>query len=282
MTRKRKKAQTSNHDSTEDSRKRIKSNDVKSASNHPTLCLYYSQVLTLRAYLIANIPGTSKLRRRRILAAHDSLLDQTLIGTTTVKKAQAKSIEPSRSKDFETFSQKVGLSAGSSIGEGTISQSDIVNFAIWLLFHRIYRHTHRPPHLLCHGYQRIGNRWQSDEDHGALAGIPGIISYYPNSNVDILKNAFWVELLGLLGHEGDRIMLDLILKRGIFTAVNGGRNNYSQLSGRELQFQQYLSSRGDPRTAFDRNTLSRPRQVYRSISISQFSNHRCSTKVSAD
>ena len=65
-----------------------------------------------------------------------------------------------------------------------------------------------------------------------MASIPGVVSHYPNSHVSTLKNTVWADVLGLLGKEGERIMLDLILKFGIFVAVASGRENYYQLCGK--------------------------------------------------
>lgn len=65
-----------------------------------------------------------------------------------------------------------------------------------------------------------------------MASIPGVVSHYPNSHVSTLKDSVWADVLGLLGKEGERIMLDLILKFGIFVAVESGRENYYQLCGK--------------------------------------------------
>lgn len=108
----------------------------------------------------------------------------------------------------------------------------IVDFAIWLLFHRIHPNIYRPPHLLCHGYQRAHAPGKINQNHGAMASIPGVVSHFPNSHVSTIKNTVWADVLSLLGKEGERIMLDLILKSGIFIAVQSGRGNYYQLSGK--------------------------------------------------
>lgn len=65
-----------------------------------------------------------------------------------------------------------------------------------------------------------------------MGSIPGVVSHYPNSHVSTLKNTLWADVLGLLGKEGERIMLDLILQAGIFVAVESGRDNYYQLCGK--------------------------------------------------
>ena len=85
--------------------------------------------------------------------------------------------------------------------------------------------------MLCHGYQRVNNLRQPNENQCAIAGIPGLVSYYPNSNVDLLKGAAWTGVLNLLGKEGDQIMLEILLDCGLFVAIDEGQGNYYQLSG---------------------------------------------------
>lgn len=220
---------------------------------HPALGLYYRKILTLRDCLLSKLPTSSKARRRKIVSIlpdttnydHNdeetstlsqdrhclaNLLNNTLVCTVHEWTPRPES---SRIKDFETFSQQYSPIGGSSIGGCTSSLSDLVDFAIWLLFHKIHRHAHRPPHLLCHGSQRASSPRQTNEDHCAIAGIPGIVSHYPNANVNALKGPSWTEIMGLLGKEGDRIMLDLVLECGIFLPGDEGLGNYYQLSGRD-------------------------------------------------
>ena len=219
---------------------------------HPTLSLYYRNILTLKDYLLLKLPTTSRARRRKIASIvpdtarfHNShediitssqdrhsvskLLNSTLICTVD---EQAPKPEPSRIRDFGAFSQHLSATAGSSDGGNTSSLSELVDYAIWRLFHIIHRNDHRPPHMLCHGFQRASNPRQANEDHCAVAGIAGIVSYYPNTNVKVLKGSYWPEVLALLGKEGERILLDLFLDCGIFIAGDEGVDNYYQLSGR--------------------------------------------------
>lgn len=232
MTRKRKRSRPSAQDTVADPRKKVKADKEQVSVKHPTLCLYYTQTLTLRNFLLAKLPTSSKARRRRIVSTVDEIFDRVLVCMVDVQQPKSAS---SRSKDFEAFSQQFNPTAGSSIVEGSTSQSDLIDFAIWLLFYRVHQQAHRPPHMLCHGYQRASLPRRLNEDHCALAGIPGLVSHYPNENVDALKNGAWTELLGLLGKEGDRIMLDLILECGIFVPVDGGRGNFYQLSGANVE-----------------------------------------------
>ena len=219
---------------------------------HPALGLYYRNILTLRDYLLSKLPITSKARRRKIVSIVSDTADfhhkaeetstlsrngdclSKLLNNTLVCEVHEQTPRPDspRTKELEAFSQHVNPTAESSVGGSTTSLSDLVDFAVWLLFHKIHRHAHRPPHMLCHGFQRASNPRQTNEDHCAIAGIPGIVSHYPNANVHALKGSSWTEILGLLGKEGDRIMLDLVLDCGIFMAGDEGLGNYYQLSGR--------------------------------------------------
>jgi telomerase reverse transcriptase len=91
--------------------------------SHPVISLYYRQVVTLRQYLLQQIPVTSKTRRRRIasvrsetLADRDgdessgerqvqdlaSVLDTTLVG---VLKETLPTVIRERRRDFAAFSQ---------------------------------------------------------------------------------------------------------------------------------------------------------------------------------
>ena len=247
---KRKRSHTSDNVKQDLKRAKVESNTT-TLVKHPALRLYYRNILTLRDYLLLKLPTTSKLRRRRIASIsphtaelHDNdeeistlsqdrrclsrLLDKTLVCAVI---EQTPVPESSRIKDFEAFSQHVSPTAGSSISGNTSSLSDLVDYAISRLFHKTHRNTHKPPHMLCHGFQRAGNQRQTHDDHCAVAGIPGIVSFYPNANVNVLKGSCWTEILALLGKEGERILLDLLLDCGVFVAGEEGLGNYYQLSG---------------------------------------------------
>ena len=218
---------------------------------HPTLSLYYRNISTLKDYLLLKLPTTSKARRREIASIvpdvvnlhHEDedtstssqdrhslskLLNNTLVCTV---HEQTPVPEPSRIQDYRAFSQRFSPTSGSSVGGNTLSLSDLVDHVIWRLFHKTHRQVHRPPHMLCHGYQRVSNLRKANEDHCAVAGIEGIVSYYPNSNVKALKGSTWAEVLALLG-KSDHILLDLFLDCGIFIAGDEGLDNFYQLSGR--------------------------------------------------
>ena len=65
-----------------------------------------------------------------------------------------------------------------------------------------------------------------------MAGIPGIVSRYPNSCVSTLKDESWAQIFALLGKKGDQILLNLILDNAIFVSVERGSQNYYQLCGK--------------------------------------------------
>ena len=53
----------------------------------------------------------------------------------------------------------------------------------------------------------------------------------PNQHVGALKRHPWNEILRLLGGDGDRIMLEMLLHQGLFIALEYGKSNFFQLSG---------------------------------------------------
>ena len=260
MTRKRKRTGTLVTSSSKRVKGRQESISPPVSTTHPTLSLYYPQVLTLRQFLVSKLPRASRTRKRKIAnlgrplstpsatgdrpvapdrsfntgsadAGSSYLLDSVLVCAPA--NALPGSSQSNRAQDFDLFSQQVTLTAGESCTPRSSCQSDLVDFAIWLLFNRLHRDVTRPPHLLCHGYQRAQAPRSTNENHGALAGIPGIVARYPNNNVSTLKNGAWSSLLALLGQEGDRIMLDTLLHCGLFMLCSGGNGNCYQLSGKK-------------------------------------------------
>ena len=228
--------------------KKTKSGDDEKLSSaptrHHTLALFYSHISTLRQFLLGKLPKSSKSRRRRLATAgldlnlddcNDQsvrlaeLLDGTLV-CTNVSRAVA-TVED-RARDLETFSKQVSLTAGSNMSGGMSSQSDLVDIAIWMLFNRVYRQTHKPPHMLCHGYQRAQAPTAAVKEYSPWAGIPGIVAHYPNSNVNVLKGPDWAYTMSFLGGEREQVVLDMILSCGIFVACSQRNGNYFQLSGK--------------------------------------------------
>ena len=106
-----------------------------------------------------------------------------------------------------------------------------MDFAIWLLFSKSQVSTGRVQHLLCQGFRKdVISRAVREEDTGRSA-IPGVVSVYPNSHVTSMKLTPWPQVLGLMGKEGERAMIDLVLDCGIFLPVKSARGSFHQLSG---------------------------------------------------
>lgn len=143
---------------TKDARKRLKTecdeNTWSALVEHPTLCLYYHRVMTLRDFLLASLPATSRTRRREIAligrnerhitrdirrndpslqarCPNQSILEErrclaALLDNTLVCAVRDKSpiLKEPLEKDFESFSQQANFSSGSSndVGSTTISE----------------------------------------------------------------------------------------------------------------------------------------------------------------
>ncbi len=158
MTKSRKRARKTSI-ATRDARKRLKTecddNTVGTALvEHPTLCLYYHRVMTLRDFLLASLPPTSRTRRRKIASIgrnerhitrgirksdpslpvrfpNQPMLEEerclaTLLDYTLVCAVRDKSpiLKEPLEKDFASFSQQANPSTGSSndVGSTTISE----------------------------------------------------------------------------------------------------------------------------------------------------------------
>ncbi|KAK0126716.1 hypothetical protein ONS95_008298 [Cadophora gregata] len=203
------------------------------------LTKYYPQVLSLREYLLSKLPVSSRVRRRKILSLgrkEDSnkteqeltrCLDQTLVGVSRFKEVS----QDDRWKQWTTFSQKPddSVSFANTSGVGTYSQSEIVDFAIWLLFSK--SSNGKVQHLLCQGFRKDVMHRNIHQGGNAGSSIPGVTSTYPNSHVTEMKARPWPQILLLMGKEGERAMIDLILDCGIYLAVESGHGTFNQLSG---------------------------------------------------
>jgi telomerase reverse transcriptase len=86
-------------------------------------------------------------------------------------------------------------------------------------------------HLLCQGFRKDVSSRAVHRHEGIPSNIPGVHAVHPNGHVASMKEAPWPQVLVLLGKEGERAMMDLILDCGIFLPVKNGRGNYHQLSG---------------------------------------------------
>jgi telomerase reverse transcriptase len=120
--------------------------------------------------------------------------------------------------------------------EATMTNQDaqIVDFTIWQLFKNSSKSGSRVQHLLCQGYRKDLNFHAIHHNENATSAIPGVISAYPNHHVTTMKSFPWPQVLVLMGREGHRVMIDLILDCGIFVAVESGQGNYNQLSGKSF------------------------------------------------
>lgn len=155
MAGKRKRCRPKKLDET--SNKRVCDDSNRVASNnvaHPTLSLYYPEILTLRQYVLSRLPVSSKTRRRKLvnIKNHSSikgegvkvnqeqctqssqgsdldveadiaqLLDRTLI---CVRHHEPRLSWQVREKDFRAFSQRNDGGDESSLLEGNTPQSEV-------------------------------------------------------------------------------------------------------------------------------------------------------------
>jgi len=103
----------------------------------------------------------------------------------------------------------------------------VVDFVIWKLFNQnVYNGYQKPQHLLAHGFQRPAMGLNGLDIH-----IPGLVCQFPNHNVGTLKEGPWADVLGLLGCNGEDIMMQLLFDCGVFAAINARKGVYYQLSG---------------------------------------------------
>ncbi|VUC33904.1 unnamed protein product [Clonostachys rosea] len=199
----------------------------------------FPHVQTLRHHLLSQLPSASRLRRKKItaLTARDALteiegrvaalLDTALI-CTRVPPARKSETGDIRWEQWKNFSQKgdesyVSISDTRSAKQ---SQTEILEFVVWLLFNREKSTNTQPCHVLCNGFDvKPGNG-----DKGTTS-IPGIYSRFPSSSFEALKEAPWPEVLALLGQSGERLMIDLLLDYSLFVTVDAGHGNFYQLSG---------------------------------------------------
>ncbi len=149
------------HKSDEGPRKRVCDRTTRPtpiAASHPTLSLYYPQILTLRDFVLSKLPASSKSRRRKVAGIKEQisapstgvasvglrqpeclqsregsnedeeehllarLLDSTLV---CVRPREPQLTWQSREKDFQAFSQKNDGADESSLLEGNTPQSEV-------------------------------------------------------------------------------------------------------------------------------------------------------------
>ncbi|KAK3310065.1 uncharacterized protein B0T15DRAFT_22848 [Chaetomium strumarium] len=122
-----------------------------------------------------------------------------------------------------------------------------------------------PKHLLCDGFRRQAGP-SNGRNPATATAIPGLHSVYPNQHVQALRASPWPQLLMLLGKEGERIMIDLLVDCAIFRSVKAGKGNLYQLSGIPVSQLEPLGQDGDkeglPLTgAGQRNAERRPSEI---------------------
>ena len=87
-------------------------------------------------------------------------------------------------------------------------------------------------HLLCQGFRRDLTSRAVHRDEDVFCDIPGLVSTHLNTHVKAMKEAPWPRVLTLMGKEGEKTMIDMILDCGIFLALESGYGSYYQLSGK--------------------------------------------------
>ena len=188
------------------------------------------------------------------------LLDSTVVGS--FNHAEIRDVE-SIDKDITIFTQQLSESdATISPTQGALQQSEvgigiglcisqtfypllsssrtnasanhpqIVDFTVWLLFRR-HQGPYKPPHVLCHGYQRYAAGHDNSAELAPVSGVPGVFSNNVNPHVQTLKEHPWNNLPSLLGKGSEGITSDMLVQCGIFQPV-GSSSNLTQLSGLPL------------------------------------------------
>ncbi|KHN99861.1 telomerase reverse transcriptase [Metarhizium album ARSEF 1941] len=214
----------------------------------------YATVLTLREYALFKLPSSSRLRRKKISSLgqgncadeHEleavvaKFLDSTLIcSSDTLLQTDNTSYE-----QWLAFSQKgddshITISGGISECEGT--QSELVDWAIWSLFNREKTPGTWPKHLLCDGFRK-----RSKEGDPPGTFVQDVYSLYPNHHSAALRQKPWPQVLALLGRSGQKVMVDLLIERSIFVAIDAGIGNYYQISGIPVSELELSGSRSNP------------------------------------
>ncbi|KFY02560.1 hypothetical protein O988_02079 [Pseudogymnoascus sp. VKM F-3808] len=220
---------------------------------------FYPEVLTLREYLLAKLPSNSRIRRKKVLSAGrrgfderdrdqtaidadrhlGSFLDSTLVGIP--RHNPPSEYRATRWHSFTNQADVSGLDATVTLSDLGHLQSEIIDFAVWLLFNNSTREGTSAKHLLCQGFSKVPSAGRMETDKVAIHRLAPV---YPNKHYSELKVDPWPQVLGLLGKGGDRVMIDLLVDCGIFLAVDNGCGNYCQISGTPLGDLQILAQSG--------------------------------------
>jgi len=123
------------------------SNSKDAVVKQALLAQFYSQVLSLREFLISKLPPSSKIRRKKILSVGkkpdsntdqklSKFLDQTLVGVSKHKGVS----QEERWQQWTTFSQKAddSISFANATGVGIFSQSEVRTFTLLFIFMFIF------------------------------------------------------------------------------------------------------------------------------------------------
>ncbi|KEY71113.1 hypothetical protein S7711_00935 [Stachybotrys chartarum IBT 7711] len=220
--------------------KKLKDSDSSTPVRRDLLESSYTRVSSLRAYVLSQLPKTSRIRRKKITglgSQHNAseatsqlakFLDTTLVCTNSL----VDELDDSISEQWQFFSQKAddsNVTISGGVAASVHIQSEIVDFVIWRLFSQSKPGNSWPKHLLCDGFRR------GPGDNGSqAANLPGIHSVHPNSQVKALRDHPWPSLLALMGQSGAKIMVHLLLNCCLFLALNTGENNYYQICGSPL------------------------------------------------
>ncbi|RAH68937.1 telomerase reverse transcriptase, partial [Aspergillus aculeatinus CBS 121060] len=210
------------------------SSDHATKLTHPVISLYYQEVVTLRQFLLRQIPSASRSRRRKIASVGTNLeeganhscsdsqrelailLDSTLVGITqdpSPARDQERSQELAALRKSQPKSQLASTDTGPPC-----AQAELVDRAIALIWKPFLSESKkRPHHLLTRGSRSVAE------------------THFSNENVQKLKSAPWTEVLGLLGNNGEVIMLYLLCDCGIFTALDSRKGIYHQICGYSLE-----------------------------------------------
>ncbi|OAF54483.2 hypothetical protein VC83_09002 [Pseudogymnoascus destructans] len=225
------------------------------------LSRFYPEVLTLREYLLVKLPSNSRIRRKKVLTAGRRSLDRRdgetaiddadglgpFLDSTLVGIPHQNPQSDQRTTRWNSFTNQADLSGLDTtvtpfdLGH---SQSEIVDFAVWLLFNNSMRENTSVKHLLCQGFSKVPSAGRMDANNATLFAVRRLVPVYPNKHFNELKVDPWPQVLGLLGKGGDRVMIDLFVDCGIFLAASNGRGNYFQICGMPLGDLQILDQGG--------------------------------------
>jgi telomerase reverse transcriptase len=100
-----------------------------------------------------------------------------------------------------------------------------------LLFKRDFS-ARQPGHQLCQGVQWPNRGHQYTTDSRAATDMLGLDSNCPDKNAAIVRGPLWSRLLSILGNEGEKVMVELLLYPGIFLQVGNEESNFCQISGK--------------------------------------------------